>query len=162
MKMPCGITCFFALVIIVSKIIMTFMVSNDKQIGQYARQFSPEAQSTYKRIVEERLSIYLQGYTLGFILSIFIILYNTQVSKQPMSASSMICMVIVVSFLVSYFYYVLTPKSDWMINHIKDKKDISAWLNAYRSMQFYYHSSFVAGLLGVGLLAFSFRGSCKL
>ena len=39
MKMPCGITCVLAIVIIISKIVMSFSVANDPQIKQYEKQF---------------------------------------------------------------------------------------------------------------------------
>jgi len=160
MKMPCGITCFVALVIIVSKFIMTFSVANDPRIKQYETQFTPELQKIYKQIANERLSLYIQGYTIGFILSVLFILYNTQIAKQPMSVISMVCLAITISFLVSYFYYSLSPKTDWVLNHVSGEKDVKAWLAVYRSMQWHYHSAFVAGLIGVGVLAFAFRGSC--
>jgi uncharacterized protein YacL len=161
MKMPCGITCLFALVVIVSKVIMMLSVANDPRIKQYEKQFTPELQVVYKRISKERLSIYTQGYTLGLILSVMFILYNTQIARRPMSAVSMVCLAITISFFVSYFYYSLSPKSDWVLNHVSGEKDVKAWLEVYRAMQWHYHGSFVVGLIGVGALAFAFRGSCS-
>ena len=158
--MPCGITCFIAFVIIVSKIIMTLMVTSDPQMNKYAQHFTPELKQIYLKIANERMSIYLQGYTLGLILSVLLILFLTQITKMSMSGVSMVCMAITVSFLVSYFYYMLSPKSDMMLHHIRGEKEIQAWTQMYRSMQFYYYSSFVLGLFGVGVLAFAFRGNC--
>jgi uncharacterized protein YacL len=161
MKMPCGITCVLAIVIIISKIVMSFSVANDPQIKQYEKQFTPELQAVYKRIAKERLSIYVQGYTLGMVLSVLFILYNTQIAKNPMSVTSMVCLAITISFFVNYFYYSLSPKTDWVLNHISGEKDVKAWLGMYRTMQWHYHSAFMVGLVGVGVLAFAFRGSCK-
>lgn len=158
--MPCGITCLLALVIIISKIIMTISVANDPRIKQYELQFRPELQEVYKRIANERLSIYVQGYTLGFILSVLFILYNTQIAKRPMPIIAMVCLVITISFFVSYFYYSLSPKTDWVLNHVSGEKDAKAWLEVYRAMQWHYHSAFVIGLIGIGMFAFAFRGSC--
>lgn len=157
MKAPCGITCFFAVVIIVSKLLMTVMVSNDTYMANYDKQFSPELKMIYREIVKERLDIYLQGYAIGLALSILFIFYTTRVMKQPMSVVSMVCMAITISFVVSYFYYTLSPKRKWMLDYIKDEKEIQAWLHAYRSMQLHYHSAFVVGLIGVGVLALAFR-----
>ena len=161
MKAPCGITCFLAAVIIVSKILMTMMVSGDTYIAKYGQHFSPELQVIYKQIAKERLQIYFQGYVLGLLLSVFAILVSMHVGKQAMSGVSMVCMAITISFFVSYFYYTLSPKRDWMLNHVKGENEVQAWLHAYRKMQYHYHSAFVWGLVGVGVLAFAFRGSCK-
>jgi uncharacterized protein YacL len=161
MKAPCGITCFLAVVIIVSKLIMTVMVANDSYMAKYEQHFTPELQALYKQIAKERLQIYTRGYIIGLILSIFLIIYTTQVLKQPMSGVSMVCMAVTVSFFVSYFHYTLTPKSNWMLHHIKGEKEVKAWLVAYRTMQNHYHSAFIMGLVGVGVLAFAFRGTCK-
>jgi hypothetical protein len=161
MKAPCGITCFLAVVIIVSKLVMTVMVANDSYMAKYEQHFTPELQALYKQIAKERLNIYIQGYTLGVILSLLLIMYTTQIAKQPMSGVSMVCMAITVSFFVSYFYYTLTPKSNWMLHHIKGEKEIKAWLVAYKTMQNHYHTSFIVGLIGVGVLAYAFRGTCK-
>lgn len=136
---------------------MTVMVSNDSYMANYAKQFTPELQVIYKEIAEERRDIYLQGYFLGLLLSILFIFYTTRVMKQPMSVVSMVCIAITISFVVSYFYYTLAPKRKWMLDYIKGEKEIQAWLHAYRAMQLHYHSAFVIGLIGVGVLAFAFR-----
>ena len=162
MKMPCGITCFVAFLIIFSKMVMMYMVSRDSNISNYEQNFSPELKVLYKKIVNERMNIYMQGYTLGLVLSILTIVYLTQVAKQSMSGVSMVCLAITISFFVSYFYYMLSPKSNWMLHHITGEKQVKAWLSSYRSMQYYYHSSLVIGLIGAGVLAYAFRGSCKL
>jgi uncharacterized protein YacL len=139
---------------------MSITVANDANMDKYAQHFTPELKQIYRKITNERLGIYLQGYVLGLILSVLLILYLTQFTKTPMSRVSMVCMAITVSFFVSYFYYILSPKSDMMLRHIKGEKEIQAWMSAYRAMQFHYYSSFVIGLIGVGVLAFAFRGNC--
>lgn len=74
----------------------------------------------------------------------------------------MVCIVLATSFLTNYFYYILSPKTDWMLNHVEGpeaqaKQQVQAWLQMYRTMQFYYHAGLVLGILGVGVLAFAFR-----
>jgi hypothetical protein len=69
----------------------------------------------------------------------------------------MVCLVIAVSFTTNYFYYMLSPKSKWMLNEIKTEEQTKAWLVMYRHMQVYYHTSFVLGIIGTGLFAYSFR-----
>jgi uncharacterized membrane protein YkgB len=51
----------------------------------------------------------------------------------------------------------LSPKTDWMLNHIKTNEQNKIWLEMYKTMQFNYHMGFVIGIIAVGVFAFSFR-----
>ncbi len=51
----------------------------------------------------------------------------------------------------------LSPKSDWMLEHLQNKEEIKAWLLMYREMQYNYHMGLVLGIIAVGVLAFAFR-----
>ena len=73
-----------------------------------------------------------------------------------MSNYGIVCTVVAVSFSVNYFYYILSPKSKWMLNEIKSEEQTKAWLEMYRHMQMYYHTGLVFGIIGVGLFAFAF------
>jgi hypothetical protein len=60
-------------------------------------------------------------------------------------------------FLTNYFYYMLSPKSDWMLNHTNNPEQVKAWLQMYREMSYNYHAGLALGIIGVGILAFAFR-----
>lgn len=154
--MPCGVSCFISGVFIISMIYMNYSMLNSQTIQKYQAQLPENLQNTYREIVEERTKIYYFGYFLGFILSIVVILYNTQLGKNKMSNYGIICTVIAVSFSVNYFYYILTPKNKWMLKEIKSEQQTKAWLEMYRNMQMYYHSGLVLGIIGVGVFAFAF------
>lgn len=159
--MPCTITCFLALAIIVAMVIMTSMVHNDPSIQSYRKQLPDDIKTTYDEISAERARIYYTGYIVGFILSILVILLNRIVLKNKMPTSAMVCLAIVVSTFVSYFYYILSPKSKYMVSVLKTESEKEAWLKIYKSMQYYYHLSFVLGIGAVGVFAYAFRGFCK-
>ena len=74
-----------------------------------------------------------------------------------MNNMSLVCLVLSTSFLTNYFYYMLSPKSDWMLNHVNNKEQTRAWLLMYRDMQYNYHLGLVLGIIAVGVLAFAFR-----
>jgi hypothetical protein len=130
-------------------------------IQKYQAQLPPDLQEIYKKIVDERARIYYFGYSLGFVLAAVIIIYNVRVIKNKLSVTSTVCLAVVVSFLTSYFYYILTPKTAWMLESIKSPDQTEAWLKMYRGMQVYYHSGIVLGTLAVGVFALSFRCSLK-
>ena len=59
------------------------------------------------------------------------------------------CIVLAISFTVNYFFYILSPKSDYMILHLNTPNERMAWLNIYKTMQFNYHLGFALGLIGM-------------
>ena len=144
--MICKKCCGIFIVIIIAMIYFTIMTPTEKHKTLH-RLLTMHQKEAYKKIVHERRSIYYQGYLLGFILSMLII-YNSPKMKQ----NSMICLVGVVSFTVNYFYYILSPKSDWIILHLYSAQQRLAWLDVYKSMQFNYHMGFLLGIIGMMVL----------
>ena len=139
---------------------MTVMVSNDDFVKSYRTSLPDNVQKEYDNIVSERRQIYFTGYLIGFIVSIFIIIINVRALKNKMPAMAMVCLVVVVSTVVNYFYYMLSPKSNHMVSLLKTDKQREDWLRVYKSMQYYYHMSFALGAVAVGVFAYAFRGSC--
>lgn len=155
--MPCQISCFISIIFIIGMIYMTYATTNSNIMKKYQQQLPENLRTKYQSIVAERTRIYYFGYLLGFILAILIIFYNKTIKRAGFSNLSLICLVTSVSFLTNYFYYILSPKTDWMLNHIQDGEQSKAWLKMYRGMQVYYHGGLVLGIAAVGLLAFAFR-----
>ena len=137
-------------------IYMNNATTKSQTIKRYEAQLPFDLQETYRKIQQERLGIYYYGYSLGFILSLIIIIYNYQ-NKSKLSTSHMVCIVISTSFLTNYFYYMLSPKTSWMLDHIKSPDQTKAWLEMYKSMQKYYHTGLVLGIVAVAFLAIAFR-----
>ena len=158
--MPCTLTCFLAAIIVVAMISMTVMINHDSFIKNYKNQLPDDIKATYNEIVAERGAIYYTGYLLGFVLSVFLILSNVYGMKKKMPVKAMVCLAVVVSTLVSYFYYILSPKTKYMVSILKTEEQREAWLKIYKSMQFYFHSSYALGAVAVGVFAYAFRGYC--
>jgi len=127
--------------------------SKNATVRHYRQQLNPQQRAAYDKIAKERLNISIKGYILGFILSLFVIVvYNKRIKP-----SSVVCLVLATSFLTNYFYYTLSPKSDWMLNYVENREQTQAWLKMYETMQYYYHAGLVLGILGVGVFAYAFR-----
>jgi len=157
----CTVTCLIAFVIVVAMVIMNIMVMNDPFIQSYKSQLPEDIKKHYDDIVAERSRIFFTGYLIGFVLSVFVIIFNVNVLKQKMPVAAMVCLAVVVSTVVNYFYYILSPKSNYMVDLLKTEKQRQDWLQIYKSMQYYYHGSFVLGAVAVGVFAYAFRGSCR-
>ena len=154
--MVCSVSCSISAVFIIGMIYFYNAADKSTTVKQYRQKLSTQQKAVYDKIAAERLKISMQGYGLGFLLSLFIIYYNYQ-KTHKLRSSITVCIVLATSFLTNYFYYILSPKTDWMLNHIQSQEQTHAWLQMYRTMQFYYHAGLVLGILGVGILAFAFR-----
>ena len=155
--MACTISCMISAVFIIGMIYFYNMTDKSTIVKHYKEKLSSDLQKRYDIISNERKSISYQGYILGFILSLFIIFYNLKIKGVKLSNFSLVCTVMATCFLTNYFYYILTPKSDWMLNHMGNQEEVKAWLQMYREMSYNYHMGLVLGIVAVGILAFAFR-----
>ena len=101
----------------------------------------------------------MQGYVLGFFISLIIIAVNLkmQPKKASLSAFPLACIILATSFITNYFYYILHPKTDNMINHLVNKEEINAWHTMYKEMQYNYHLGFLLGIVAVTAFSTAFR-----
>jgi uncharacterized protein YacL len=131
--------------------------TKSKIVQEYKKQLPSNLQNLYEKIAAERMRLNYYGYALGLILSLIIILYNYNSKRNKLTTTSLVCLAIVVSFFTNYFYYILSPKSTYMLEHINSPEQTKAWLAMYKEMQYNYHFGMVVGIIAVGVLAFAFR-----
>jgi len=155
--MACRISCAISIVFIIGMIYMTNAMSNNDTMKKYKKQLPDELQAIYKEIVDERTRIYYTGYGLGFLIAVLFILYNTLIMNKTFSTMSMVCISTTSAFITNYFYYVLTPKKTYMLEHIDTPEQTKAWMKMYRNMQYHYHMGLFIGLIAVGIFAYAFR-----
>ena len=149
--MPCSITCAISFIFLIGMIYFYNATEKSEIVKQYKDTLTPDLRERYEKITAERKWISYQGYALGLLLS-FVILYN----RGKMNTTSLVCTVMATCFLTNYFYYMLSPKSDWMLNHLNEDQ-AKTWLLMYRSMSYNYHLGIVLGIIAVGIFAFAFR-----
>ena len=156
----CNLGCGIALVFIIGMIYMTLAIDKSAVADAFKNTLSEEQREIYKNITNERLSIYYTGYGIGLLISMVLIAYNYSGmgGRSKLNKVGMVCLTGGVTFLTSYFYYILSPKSDSMVLHLKGDEQKREWLNVYRTMQFYYHGGLVLGIVGVMVLSTAFCG----
>jgi uncharacterized protein YacL len=146
-----------SLIFIIAMIYFYNMTDKSKIVKHYKNKLSSDLQKRYDKISKERMIISYQGYAFGFILSLVIIFYNLKIKGSKMATTSLVCTVIASSFVTNYFYYSLSRKSDWMLNHTGSPEEVKAWLQMYKEMKYNYHMGLVLGIIAVGIFAFAFR-----
>ena len=155
--MACSISCIISTIFLIGMIYFYNMTDKSEIVKMYKSKLPSDLQKRYDRISKERLIISYYGYALGLILSLFIIYYNLKIKSIRLNNFSLVCIVMSTCFLTNYFYYILSPKSDWMLNHMNNSVEVKAWLQMYREMQFNYHMGIVLGIIAVGVFAYAFR-----
>ena len=155
--MVCAVSCMISTIFIIGMIYFYNMTNKSEIVKHYKSSLSSDLQKRYDNISEERRRISIHGYILGLILSLFIIFYNLKIKGLHMRTFSLVCVVMATCFVTNYFYYMLSPKSDWMLNHVSNQQETRAWLLMYREMSYNYHLGLVLGIAAVGVFAFAFR-----
>jgi hypothetical protein len=155
--MACTISCLISAVFVIGMIYFYNMADKSAIVKHYKSSLSSDLQKRYEKITKERTNISYQGYALGVILSLGIIFYNLKIKRSKMNTASLVCTVVATAFITNYFYYMLSPKTDWMLNHMNNQEEVKSWLLMYREMQYNYHMGLVLGIIAVGILAFAFR-----
>ena len=148
--MVCAISCAIAFVLIIANVYCCSFGNKSDLIKELISKLSPENQDRYKKIANERRGIYFTGLFLGFIVSMLLIMCcRSYFLTSNGSRGGLLCMVGAVTLGVNYFYYILAPKTDWMVLHLKSAEERDAWLKVYRNMQYNYHMGLVLGILAV-------------
>ena len=151
----CATSCGIAATLIAGMAYCTYMGNRTQLMQDYLRTLTPDQQQIYAKIVEERRGIYLRGFGWGLLLSALLLGIHHQYSA--MSRAGLLCCVTAITLATNYFYYVLSPKSDWMVLHFKNNtQDAANWLRVYRGMQVNYHVGLVLGIAGTVLLSNAF------
>jgi uncharacterized membrane protein len=118
---------------------LTMSVSKE-QTNSLRRVLSGEAAERYEHIVKERTAYYFQGLVLGIVLA-FVILYYTKITNKFHKTS----LAFGIALFTSALYYMVMPKSDYMLVHLKTKEENEAWLRVYKTMKYRYITGFLLG-----------------
>jgi len=150
--MVCSISCAISCIFLIGMIYFYNATDKSDIVKQYKSTLPIDLQQRYENITAERKRISYHGYILGLFLSMVILYF-----RRKLNTTSLVCTIMATCFLTNYFYYMLSPKSDWMLNHTTNQDQVNAWLLMYRSMSYNYHLGIVFGIIAVGIFAFAFR-----
>ena len=145
--------CSIAIMFLVATIYLMLTTNRSKEIDDLYAVMNEKQSQHFEQIVKERRDISMKGYLLGLVLA-FILLFITKGSKTvKWSSTGSVCMVGAITLATNYFYYILHPKSDYMILHLEEESQRLIWLKVYRNMQVKYHIGLVLGIIASMFLA---------
>jgi len=116
------------------------MSISEEQHHRMRLVFSDQLDEIYNKIISERRNQYFQGLLLGLFLSYFSLFFVKTINRFHR-----ITFVLAITILTSVVYYLLMPKSDYMLNHLKTQEENKAWLDVYNSMKYRYLIGFLLG-----------------
>ena len=146
--MVCRTSCVVATIFIVAMIFTMYGSDKTESITNFRRILTHQQNVIYDKIANERRRIYFIGFGLGLLVSFIFLAWNHSTGPRKLNRFSTICVVGAITFTINYFYYMLAPKSDWMILHIEGDTQKKAWLEVYKIMQYNYHLGALLGLAG--------------
>ena len=116
------------------------MTISKEQTDYLKSILSEDIANKYTSIIEERRNLYFQGLFIGLILA-FILMRLVKLSNTFHRITFSLAIVIFTSII----YYQIMPKSDYMLNHLKSKEEITAWLDVYKTMKYTHIYGFILG-----------------
>jgi len=154
--MNCKILCIVGFIFFIANVYVAFNADKTEHKKAFYVTLTPDLKAKYESIVMERRDIYLKGYVYGLILSGILILGNKYTAKKyKMGRGGNIGVMVGVTLLTNYFYYMLSPKSDLMVTHLDEEAQRVAWQKIYRTMQVSYHSGLLLGVVASGFFGAS-------
>lgn len=154
--MICKTSFMIAMVFIIGYLIHAFAVDKYGVSHEFRETLNTKQKAVHDKIVHERKWLSIKGYLLGLSISFLLILDN-YINKRVKDISTNVAIAAATTFIIHYFYYILSPKSDWMVLHLPEEKQRKAWIKIYRTMQWGFHGGIFVGIIGVALLARAFR-----
>ena len=139
----CSISCVIAAALLGSMIYMLFSCNKHDKIIYFLSLLDSKQQEIYRNIMQERLSIYLQGWVLGLILGFIYLKYYSKNSHPTY------CVFVAIVLGATYAHYTLMPKSTYMLEHINNQEQSKAWLGIYREMKHRCHMGMILGVVAL-------------
>jgi len=140
------ISCAIAFILLLSSILMHFFI--DKK-DDFLLTLNDDQKQKYKSIILERFRIYIFGMILGLLLGFsYIYIY----SEDKFKVCKFVAIVLITKLTFYYFY----PKSDFMLYHLTEQEQVSAWTDLYRNYKNAWRNSLILAIISYILFSLSF------
>ena len=122
--MRCGLVCLLASVLSVSAFACALPM-NMRAIEDLRVLLDKKQSAILDDISAERSRLAFEGLLLGLIAAMpLVLLFEAW------------CSAAVILFITQGTYYHVSPKKNWMLNHLETKEQVDQWLVIYKKMQY--------------------------
>ena len=147
-KMTCSPYCVIAIGFIFATVATCCLSTTS--IQDFYSNLTDEQKEIKHEIASERFRIYITGILIGCVIAG---LFYTWIEQK---GKARLCILVSIIMATSYFYYILSPKSKYMVSYLSGREQIDQWLKIYKQMQFNYHIGFLFGMCGIIALSASY------
>lgn len=142
----CFVTCALAAAFFGGMLYISLNPYKYSALNQFLDTLTIDQVQLFNKIHRERMQIYLMGLVLGLLLG-FIYL---QSSKSSVART---CAFVAIVMGVNYLFYMIYPKSAYMVQHLTTPQQIDAWQHVYRTMQYNQYMGMALGLIAYVLVS---------
>ena len=104
----------------------------------------------YFKIIRERTMLYIGGMILGMVLGFIYLFMNKRTGLN-------ICAFITIVLVTQLIFYKVYPKSTYMLYHLDNPKQVSAWTDIYTYMKKIWMFSFFLAIVSYIIFAYGFK-----
>lgn len=140
--MKCVSYCLIGSALLGSSLVTMAASKSSGNFKKFNDLLDQEQTKIYKDIHKERLKIYIAGLILGIFLAILV----TQLSGFKQNTN--ICLFVSIALGVNWMFYLLYPKSTYMLEHLKTPEQTKAWLGIYKEMKTRSYIGLILGAVG--------------
>lgn len=118
------------------------LTASERQHAILINVFSNELDKKYEAIIKERRNHYIIGLIIGMVLSYYIMR-----NIDTIGYFTRITLFFTITLTTGVVFYMLMPKSDYMLNYLKTPEENKKWLEVYKTMKQRYFVGFLLGAL---------------
>jgi hypothetical protein len=124
------------------------ITSNKSVLSNFESSLSREQLEIMEKIKKERFKIWAQGLLFGFIIALLAARFLPfEIKGENMHA----CAIAAIAMGFNYIYYILYPKSNNMLTHLRPEQ-LQPYQEIKSMMMFKYHVGLLLGFVGSFLL----------
>jgi SNF family Na+-dependent transporter len=153
----CKTSCYIASIFMIASIYTSLKTDKEGIIKPLVDKLTPQQKVNYDKIRDDRRNIYMKGLLYGLLLGLFMIYINNKSLFSLVDISNNGCYILSIMLVVSYLYYILSPKKS-IITDLHNSKQRDAWYKVYKHMQFNYHTGAVLAIIGGAIYGWQY---CK-
>lgn len=151
----CRTTCYLSIVFFIAMIVVIITADKTEKKHKFIKSLNNPLKIEYKKRVDERRSLYFQGYAVGLLISGILILLNIYGMNKKMSKLSMLCTAGTITFITTQMYYTLRTKQNLMVTLLDTDEQKQLWQDLYTTMQRRYNLGILLGVISVSFFSFS-------
>jgi len=152
-------TCAIGVIFIIAMFVTAFSCRVRKENKEFINSLTNEQLRKYENIKAQRWNIFINASIAGMLFGVIgVFVYTQNYRSNPLTAA---CLFTSIAFTVQYFWYILSPKDDWMITTLNTEFQRKEWKDTYQAYQRAYHAGLIFGIIGYFIYGYSLNQIIK-